>query len=375
MTQDSNRANDKTTDAKFLRAVILRALILLAILAGSILLLDPARSLGKLSLYNSLFPGRPRFPYGENPQKSYSMTINDLDAMFASHVVVREKAADEFRVFILGDSSIWGTLLANDQTLSGLLNQQNLKTCEGKRVVFYNLGYPTISLEKDILILNHALAYQPDLIIWGMTLESFPGMNPSSSPLLGYNRAEVKELFPAAQLPAAESRTIVNQIQDERRGLADWMRYQLYGVMWAATGIDQDLAQTWQAAQRDFKNDSAFNEKAEFDLAAALDFTPVIKAMELAGDTPIWLVNEPILISGGENSQVRYNFFYPRWAYDAYRAALQSKADSEGWNFVDLWDLVPEDQFTNSAIHLNPEGERLLAEQMAQKIAAYLECK
>ena len=34
------------------------------------------------------------------------------------------------------------------------------------------------------------------------------------------------------------------------------------------------------------------------------------------------LVNEPMLISNGANSEIRYNFFYPRWAYDEYRSML-----------------------------------------------------
>jgi len=86
-------------------------------------------------------------------------------------------------------------------------------------------------------------------------------------------------------------------------------------------------------------------------------------------------VNEPILISRGENSDIRYNFFYPRWAYDDYRQALQAKAIANGWNYLDLWDLVPESEFTNSAIHLTPAGEQLLAERIAWEIEGRLGCE
>src|SRR5512137_440776 len=111
---------------RFVGSVLARTLILLAVFIGLALLLNPARALGPLSLYNHLFPGRERFPYGENPQKSYNMTINDLDAMLASHAASQPKAADEFRVFIFGDSSVWGTLLSNDQTLAGQLNEKGI---------------------------------------------------------------------------------------------------------------------------------------------------------------------------------------------------------------------------------------------------------
>ncbi len=360
---------------RFLGSVLVRVLILLAIFLGLAVVLEPAGSIGRASLYNSVFQGRERFPYGENPQKSYNMTINDLDAMFASHLVTRPKEADEFRVFIFGDSSVWGTLLSNEQTLAGQLNEQGIKTCDGRRFVFYNLGYPTLSLQKDALFINRAMRYEPDLILWPMTLESFPGMNPSTSPLLGYNRTEVGRLFPGMDLPQDKNQTLWDRIQVQRRGLADWIRYQLYGVMWAATGIDQDLSQAWQNAQRDFDPDNTFNKKEKFDLAAALDFTPITIGINLTGQTPVWLVNEPILISSGENSDIRYNFFYPRWAYDNYRQALRAQADANGWNYLDLWDLVPEGEFTNSAIHLTPSGERLLAENIAREIETKLGCE
>ncbi len=44
----------------------------------------------------------------------------------------------------------------------------------GKHVRFYNLGYPVMSLAKDLLLLSYAQSYQPDLIVWLVTLESFP---------------------------------------------------------------------------------------------------------------------------------------------------------------------------------------------------------
>ncbi len=62
-------------------------------------------------------------------------------------------------------------------------------------------------------------------------------------------------------------------------------------------------------------------------------------------------------MSSGKNSDLRYNFFYPRWAYDQYRALLGEQAQAAGWHYLDLWNLVPETEFTNSAIHLTPAGE------------------
>src|SRR5215207_10913447 len=98
---------------------------------------------GRISLYNSIFPGRERFPFGET-RESYNLSLFDLDAMFASHVLSgTEKAPEEYRVLLIGDSSVWGTLLTPEQTLAGQLNQAVGTAC-GKTIRAYNLGYPTI---------------------------------------------------------------------------------------------------------------------------------------------------------------------------------------------------------------------------------------
>src|SRR5215207_1252729 len=84
---------------------------------------------GKLSLYNSIFPGRERFPFGET-RESYNLSLFNLDAMFASHLLNgSEKTPDEYRVLLIGDSSVWGTLLTPDQTLAGQLNTNGITAC------------------------------------------------------------------------------------------------------------------------------------------------------------------------------------------------------------------------------------------------------
>jgi hypothetical protein len=75
-----------------------------------------------------------------------------------------------------------------------------------------------------------------------------------------------------------------------------------------------------------------------------------------------------MLISNGLNSNIRYNFFYPRWAYDDYRQLLNEHAAAHKWHYLDLWDLVPMPEFTNSAIHLTPDGEAMLSSEMTKAI-------
>jgi hypothetical protein len=148
---------------------------------------------GNLSLYNSVFPGRERFPFGER-RASYNLSLFDLDATFASHKLAgTEKARDEYRVLLIGDSSVWGTLLTPEQTLAGQLDAR-FSAC-GRMVRVYNLGYPTISLTKDLMILDQARQYQPDLIVWLTTLEAFPKERQLSSPIVANNAERVEQLI------------------------------------------------------------------------------------------------------------------------------------------------------------------------------------
>lgn len=326
---------------------------------------------GKLSLYNIVFPGRERFPFGET-REAYNLSLFDLDAMFASHVLVgREKGLNEYRVLLIGDSSVWGILLTPEQTLEGQLNASQITACE-KEVRVYNLGYPTISLMKDLMILDQAKQYGPDLIIWLTTLEAFPKDKQFDSPIVANNAERVRQLITNYQLtmnpnhpdlvnPSSWEQTFLSQ----RRALADLLRLQIYGVLWASTGIDQFYPENYERAQIDLEPSDQFHGLDSLQNALALD---ILEAGMSAAPVPTILVNEPILISNGLNSDIGYNFFYPRWAYDEYRQILTDYAAAWDWRYLDLWDLVPPEEFTNSAIHLTPMGEAMLSSEIAKAI-------
>jgi hypothetical protein len=363
---------------KFLGGVLLKAALLFVVLNLLFALLYPMGFLGRISFYNVLFPGRQRLPFGENPAQAYNLSLYNLDAMFASlDLNAAPKASNEYRILVIGDSSVWGTLLRPPETLSGQLNAAGL-ACGGKQVRVFNLGYPTLSVTKDLMILQEALQrYQPDRILWLVTLESLPRELQLSSPLLANNAARASSLIrtynlsldpadPALVTPSFWDRTLVGA----RRPLADLARLQLYGAQWGATGIDQTYPAQYDPAQRDLASDVSFHGRPgpTLDLAS-LSLDALSAGVRLAGGVPVTFVNEPVLISAGKNSDLRYNFYYPRWAYDQYRTQIAAMAQSNAWNYLDLWDAVDQKEFTNSAIHLTPAGETLFAGKVAQGLA------
>ena len=362
-------------NGKFIRNVLVKGLVLFLVIDIAFAAVDMS-ALGKITLYNSIFPGRQRFPFGEDPTQSYNLSLFNLDAMFASHIIsAGAKAADEYRVVIIGDSSTWGILLHPEDTLAGQLNSAGLTVC-GKAVQVYNLGYPTISLTKDLMVLDYALHYHPDLIIWPMTLEAFPNDSQLTSPIVANNAGRVAALIMRYHLPFDPNTTALvhpglwdRTLIGQRRSLADLFRLQVYGVLWSATGIDQSYPADYQHAQTDLVSDVKYHgmQPATFD-ESKLAFSVLDAGLTASGKVPLLLVNEPILVSQGKNSDLRYNFYYPRWVYDDWRQIMEQKAANQGWNYLDLWNLVPADQFTNSAIHLTPAGETLLARRVEQSI-------
>jgi len=366
----------------FLRNVIIKSFILFLLVNIVFALFFPLEAAGKISLYNNLFPGRERFPFGENPAKAYNLSLYNLNAMFASHRIAgTPKGENEFRVFVIGDSSVWGTLLKPEETLSSQLDTLALTTSDGREMRFYNLGYPTVSLTKDVMLLEKTMQYHPDLIIWLVTLEAFPWDKQYTSPLVENNIQTVQSSLElhGVGLPLLSKQKEVapvvldNTIVFRRRELADLIRLQFYGVLWAATEIDQEYFENYPPAQRDFEiDDLGFHDFTDGQMTRDdLAFQVLDWGSKVAGATPVLVVNEPMLISTGENSEFRYNFFYPKWAYDQYREWLSERSKNSLWSYLDNWNLVPEDEFTNSAIHLTPTGSRMLAEEIAQTLLKY----
>lgn len=362
---------------RFAVRVLLKTLALFLIVNLFFGWVDPVPLIGRISFYNYLFPGRQRLPYGDNPSRSYNLSLFQLDAMFASHLLAASpKPATEFRVILIGDSSTWGYLLHPDQTLSAYLNAAGLQTPDGRRVRVYNLGYPVMSLMKDLLFLSQASQYQPDLVVWNLTLESFPYDKQLFAPILQHNPQPVRSLIKQYQLNLDSSdpqfvdrgfwdRTLLGQ----RRTLADLLRLQLYGMLWAATGIDQDIPADYTPRMEDLPADQSFHDLQPPVLSQdELAFDILQAGIQSAGPTPVIIVNEPIFVSQGENSDIRYNFYYPRWAYDDYRLLLNERSRQAGWYYLDLWNVIDSNEFTNSAVHLSPAGSSELAGLIAAAI-------
>ena len=370
----------------FALRVLLKTALLLTVFNLTYATWQPLPAIGQVSVYGWLVPYRLRLPYADRPELAYSLSLNSLEAMFASHAIRAPKAADEYRVALIGDSSTWGVLLRPEETYAGVLNSLELRSPDRRRMVFYNLGYPQQSLTKDSLILQEALRYELDEVLWLVTLEAFAPYAQLDPLIVRQNPARARaalgdelvaryESLPdgaTLHRPSLWDTTLFGQ----RRALADWWRLQWYGLAWSATGIDQHYPTDYPLRSNDFSPQAFGGDlahwqgyRAERPFAANdLAFNVLARLRREAKGVKLRLVNEPIFIADGQGSETRYNFWYPRWAYDAYRELLSSFAQAESWVYLDLWDAIAPDEFTDSPVHLTPRG----AQQLGQALADWL---
>ena len=211
------------------------------------------------------------------------------------------------------------------------------------------------------MILNRALEFKPDLIIWSMTFESFPIDKQLTTALVADNIDEFRQLAERVPLRSlehelAKAKPAPLSFNKLRRDLFDLIRLQLYGFLWSATGVDQDDPEDYPRPQQDFDADDSFHGVSGV-YPPELQSWDVLDAGEtLANGTPILFVNEPMVISSGKNGNIRYNFYYPRNAYDAWRSEWLTSCEIKSRRCLDAWDLLTYHRFTNSAIHYDAIG-------------------
>jgi hypothetical protein len=358
--------------------VLLKAILLFVVANILFAALNPP--VGRLTLYNRFVPGRLRFPYEEEPSfyfVGYNAPIyEDFDAMFGSHVISRPKPASEFRLILLGDSATWGFGLPPGETLSEQINRLGLQTCDGRTVRAYNLGYPFSYLTRDLLLLDKAMQYQPDMFLWLITLSTLQPKVGETHFILPHAERyrqladrydlQLSHFSPAIQDASFRDRTIVGQ----RKRLKNIALTQAFGVLWAATGIDDHVSREPEPPlpSLDVDADLTYEGRPPEEGPAIFDslmMDVLSAAYEVAGDVPLVLVNEPIFVATGANHELRYNGFYPRWIYDDYRRLLSEWTRSRNHTWLDYWNALPVEGFNDMFFHRKRAGEARLAGLLA----------
>lgn len=340
---------------------------------------------------NNLFPGYQRLPVLWTPDRHLNNTeffersfIDKLDLMLAAHEVSgRKKPSNEYWVFIYGDSSVWGTALYPDETLAGQLNDLKLTTCDGKKLVAFNLGYPSNAALKDLVIMDQTRKYDPDQSVWLFSMLAFT-QDRQVVPFIEANPEYAKKIVDVyklktdiSTLPMLPESILKNTILEKR--LDFHLLVNLYASRVITDAIGTDDART--ANEREILLKDTPKKTLDFkgiqptdDLAANLALD-TLTAATLITDGKIIYINEPIFVRQPTGDETAYNSAFPVWAYDKYRELVQTMVDKGKWNYADYWNLLPsEDSYSTSLFHLRPVAEQTLALLVGQDLVNY-SCK
>jgi hypothetical protein len=349
--------------------VILKAMMIFCVLNFAFILLY--HWLSDHQVYNSIFPGRLRFPWAQVKweQAVHSLSLyDDMDAMFSSHIIsAGEKPAGEFRIIFLGDSSFWGDGISVGDTLPEQINRLDLRNCQNQKIVAYNLALPSLYVMKDLLFLNSAMKYKPDMIVWGVTLRSLSYSNQNDALFLPSQSDEALYLINHYRLniPTASLKpgTFWDQtLLADRSNLKKLFILQADGLPWAATGVDSRITTTLQTqVGNDIETKSVYVLHGSTLTADGLMFDVLHAAVDLARPAPILIVNEPIFIATGKNSREYYDAYYSRLLYDQYRKILSDWVQANHQPYLDAWNSIPDNEFTDTPFHLSGNGEKQLA--------------
>lgn len=361
---------------RFVRHVVLKATALFLVLNVLYIALDPLPTLSRLTFYNVLIPGRERLPFSQNSDDAYSISIQRIEGMFAAHVIQESKGDDEFRVVLIGDSSVWGWLLEPDETLSACLNAQDHRTNDGRRVVVYNLGYPVLSAFKDIMILEEGLKYDPDAVVWLFTMQSLLDFEQQRHPITSNNPDRALALIDTYDLNldrdvfTNQENLLQRSIVGDRRELADLLRHQLYGMAWLITRIDHTNPIFYQARADNLQPHEGLLRESGDTTELNLAWDVVRAGLQLTAEAgvPLLMVNEPMYRATGQNSDLRYNSYYPIWAYNDYLSALHERGANENWRLWDASEALSNDRFTDTPFHYTPQGACEFAAQLGPYI-------
>jgi hypothetical protein len=347
--------------------ILVKALCLFVSINILYALINPQVS--RVSGYNVAFPGRTRLPFGISGDP-YTVAVDDVDAIFSSHVISAGKTSNEFRVALIGDSSIWGENLGAYEVISEQWNKLNIQ-CGDRTIKAYDLGYPHPSVIKDLVIMDKVVEYNPDLIIWFVTLNTL--ISQRVNPFLIANQGRVTKVLDTYDLSFKGGRSLVKKEPDffektlvgQRSNLARQIKLQMLGIIWTATGADTNTSDDEDSPDFGIGDNPRYQGmQPPDDIKDMLLFNALAAGHGIANPVPVLIVNEPIFVPKNANEMVRYNLTYPRWAYDQYRDAMASQAQNAQWKYLDLWNVISPEYFSDAGLHLSAAGERLLIDQI-----------
>jgi len=375
--------NSPFTSPRQLMRIMIKAIVLLLICDVLQIGLNVASTVERWSIYQSFTPPTARLGLANQ--------IGDpiwwrLDALLDAHEIAQPKAPDEYRVIFLGDSATFCLYCRSTEAIPQLFTELGA-TIDGKRVRAYNLAYPGSDWLKDILILKHALKYQPDAIVWLVTAKGSGDQplpqEPDAHLITRLNADELPSLARQYNLDSWETRRYADADAWYQRSIwihggryRDWLVLIARSIGNALIYPGKDLTQEYllpgePVATKPIQAVAEINSSLPgYDRFPNRQWDLLLAGQRMAQEAgiPLLIVNEPIYVGSGLNSEVNYNSFYERDLFDRFRAVMTDFTQQHNMTYLDLWNRLPPENFSNTSLHYNLEGNRRVAEEVMKAL-------
>ncbi len=291
----------------------------------------------------------------------------------------------ELRVVLAGNSSIFGFPLPVEETFGYLLNQDFARRDVPAHL--FNVGFVTTYQLKDALIIHEAMRYQPDVIVYPITLADFlhfaPSVNASDQQFFGLNRDALAGLV-AHPLPGlggplayyglaiaslAPAQIYFARLQESGVLLRDAVQIHArsvarhFGVSLPAEPVPTLARQTsYDCPTRRDEFAYLYRDWKTWNILAYLEDLQHTRGVE------VMVVNWPV---AHEPIGDCYDFRYPAADLAEYTVWLREETAARGLRYLDLLDLLPADAFLDS-IHISAAGHRQIAERVGEALTPLL---
>jgi hypothetical protein len=364
--------------------LILKSLFLFVILNILFAYLFP--NIAQFSLVGYIFPRLDQFPIYvrySDPQANHGIGIQnifDVDVLFGMHAIFESKKSEkDYRVFFIGDSR------TRNGGVDSALNSARLKTCNSKTIHVYNFGYFGASIIQDLLLLQEAMKYNPDLIVWSISPEALLG---EPKDFARANPDRLLNLVNTYNLPIAQNRLpksntsfIKSSIIGRRQQLMLQVRLNLdYWILGnALDGNNQtvnpilfkdasllqsktlqenlnQMEQTSEIINGAVKVAPKVTPKATPKATPIYLFDALATGEMMAHNVPIILINVPKIINrSGAQENARY------------RNLLTGVNAEHRWAYLDLWDSIPKSEYLDG-VHWTSAGAKRIEKVLVPSI-------
>ncbi len=307
------------------------------------------------------------------------------ELLLRQHELCWRKPAEpgEVRIALIGNSAIYGFPHLPAQTVGGFLNEY-LDSHHLPAHVF-NLAMVATYQLRDALVIHEALPYDPDIIVYPVTLSEYAHYAPAIYPpqlveFLASNKETLVALAanppPGLAEPLEIYRTMIEESGTTTsaftrlREVGAFVRViaqrhaQVVANLLSSVPLTRPPTTRGRQTQYDCKQ-TVDNLVWQYSNWQDWNILSYLQEVQEQHGVAVLIVNWPV---AHEPVGECYNVRYSNAIVAEFNQFLEKDTEQRGLRYLDLHGLLPADAFLDS-LHLTPEGHRQVAEKIGEALA------